>query len=151
MTSTAPTPDAPATARDGQETLPHTAEHEPTTAAPQHSRSTADDEAFPDSGESPPPIDERYSRASTRPEGDAYTVTLTATRVCRFCGVEHDITPAEPVSGTLDELGEEIPAAIEAEMEELGWMDGACPRCADIRGADLHAEYHADDFRDDWE
>ncbi len=149
MTPSPTPPEAPAAAGEEQETLPHAAEHAATTVS-QPARAT-DDEAFPDEDKPPSLIDPRYGRAGTRPEGDAYTVTLTATRICRFCGVEHDITPAEPVSGTLDELGEEIPAAIEAEMEELGWMDGACPRCADIRGADLHSEYHADDFRDEWE
>ncbi len=80
-----------------------------------------------------------------------YAVTLKASRVCRFCGVEHEIAPAEPVTGTLDELSEAIPDSINAEMEECGWVDEACPRCADIHAADIHAEYHVDDFRDDWE
>jgi len=138
MTTTQPAPEAPASV-----STPTTA----TTGEEDHGTQLQAALPPPPNGSLPHP---GTGRTCTRPAADAYMVNLTATRTCRFCGVDHDITPAEPITGTLDELGDEIPAAIEAEMEELGWMDGACPHCADIRSTDLHAEYHADDFRDDW-
>ena len=51
----------------------------------------------------------------------------------------------------MDDLSGEIGTAIEAELEESGWVAGACPLCAFARKEQLAAENRADDHRDNFE
>lgn len=80
-----------------------------------------------------------------------YTAKIAAPRCCRFCDVSYLIEPEVWLTGTMEDLQRAIPEAIADQQEEDGWAAGACPNCAFSRSEELHAEAHADDYRDDWE
>ncbi len=87
---------------------------------------------------------------AARARREIYHARITAARSCRFCHVGYRIAPAEPITGTVGEISAAIPGAVEDQMEEDGWKQGACPLCAFACAEELHAEAHADDERDDW-
>lgn len=74
---------------------------------------------------------------------------IIARRICRFCEVVFKI-PVE-VIGTVDEIVSETCDAIANELEDLGWLAGACPECASEHRKTLKEEHQADDHRDEWE
>jgi hypothetical protein len=80
-----------------------------------------------------------------------YSAKIAAARCCRFCAASYLIEPDVWLTGTMEELQSSIPEAVVDQQEEDGWVAGACPLCAFARSEELHAEAHADDYRDDWE
>lgn len=76
--------------------------------------------------------------------------TVTHRQSCRFCAEDFKIR-VETIIDDETKLPEDIIDAIDAELDRLGWLAGACPECAVKHRETLLEEHHADDDQPQWE